>query len=465
MAMNSSNFLDLTVEELQIFEKPTPRYTSYPSVPLWQPLDTSIYEKKLLNLSKALNQPLSIYIHVPFCKNMCLFCGCHVILNRRLDIRQAYADWIEQEIDLVFSKLAKQQIEQLHLGGGTPTYMPLDRIQSWLDRLRKYCTFSNQAEISIEIDPRTVIEAGPSMLVTLKAMGFNRLSFGVQDIQEDVQEAVRRRQSCQMSETTLLWARQNGFNAFNLDLIYGLPRQNLNSFSQTAAKVVEWKPSRIALFSYAKVPWIKAHQKAIKEYELPSSEEKLQLYLIARQQFLQAGYEQIGMDHFALPTDELAIAYYSEQLQRNFQGYSLKRADNLIGLGVSSTGFVDGLYVQNVKELEAYKEALDQNRLPIFRGKSLNDEDKRRYWVIQMIMCNFAVHFKDYNKIFSRDFKSDFHQELSEIIELEKQGLVNLHPQKITATSKGRVFIRLVAAIFDAYLKANQTQQRFSMSI
>lgn len=463
MAKNS--LLDITLEELRRFEKPVPRYTSYPPSPNWHNIEPGDYQRALDQL-KANPQPVSIYIHVPFCKTMCLFCGCHVILNRRLDVRLEYASLLEKEIDLVLGKLGKQSVRQLHLGGGTPTYMPLGALEKWLKKIDHYCPISSDAEISIEVDPRTVIEGGAQMLVDLKSIGFTRLSFGVQDTDTFVQEAVRRRQSAQMSETTIIWARQAGFDEINIDLIYGLPKQTQESFSKTIQTIIGWKPSRIALFSYANVPWLKTHQKAIREQQLPSSEQKLQLYLSARTALLQAGYEQIGMDHFALPQDSLTQAYYNSSMQRNFQGYSLKCSDQLIGLGVSATGFVSGVYVQNVKGIDEYATLLASRQLPVARGKVLSPEDHRRHWVLQRVMCDFGLKFSHYNHMFARSFMHDFAQEWPDLIGLVDQGLVEVKSGSFIATAKGRVFIRLIAAVFDTYLRQqHNSQQRFSMSI
>lgn len=452
----------LQIEDLIKFQRPVPRYTSYPPVPSWSDLDAMSYERALEERALEKDRPISVYIHVPFCKSMCLFCGCHVILNRLIEQREHYADLVEREIDMLGKRLGKITISQLHLGGGTPTYMPLNRLNRWIDLLNQTQGFTKDAEISIEVDPRTVMDSEGKMLHDLKAMGFNRVSFGVQDLDEEVQQAVRRRQSAQMSQKTLEWAKEAGFESINIDLIYGLPKQTAQSFEQTIRALCSWKPSRIALFSYANVPWLKAHQKVIAD-KLPPTEKKLELYLIARDLFLEHGYRQIGMDHFALENDEMTKAFDSQNLQRNFQGYSLHKSEDLIGLGVSSTGYVSGIYVQNVKEVESYEHCLTQNRFAVFRGKALNEEDKRRHWVIQRVMCDFSLEFDEYDRCFERSFEKDFADEMEKLKSSFYGELIKITSKGFEATSLGRIFIRLVASCFDAYLK--DSANRFSMSI
>lgn len=459
---------DLSFDELLRFQRPIPRYTSYPTAPMWGPLSQEVYEEKLRSRNR--HEPISIYIHAPFCSSMCLFCGCHVILNRRIEQRREYAALVEREMALVFDKIGPARITQIHLGGGTPTYMPLECLENWINACATLGNLDKDAEISIEIDPRTLQEPGIAMLKHLRAMGFNRVSFGVQDTSKRVQEAIKRRQSADISEQTLIWAKEVGFKGINIDLIYGLPLQTEDSFLDTVERVIQWRPDRVAMYSYANVPWIKPHQKAIDGKNLPSHDVKLKLYLQARRQFLQAGYVAIGMDHFAAPHDEMAAAYKSGGLQRNFQGYSMKLADDLIGFGVSSTGFVEDLYTQNIKEIESYRLAITAGKLPVFRGLSLSSDDKRRRFVIQSLMCNFRVDYQKYTQIFGCSFSEDFEEELSLCRTLEEDGLLTCHPDAIIATPKGAIFIRLLASIFDAYLKAESTdtipsQGRFSMSI
>lgn len=459
----TTTFPSLCIDDLIKYQRPVPRYTSYPPVPSWSEVSSLTYEDVLARRAKRKDQPISLYIHVPFCKTMCLFCGCHVILNRLLEQRLHYADLVDKEIEMLGRRLPKVPISQLHLGGGTPTYMPLERLKQWLEKLSLTQGFTLDAEISIEVDPRTVMESEGGMLGELKQMGFNRVSFGVQDLDEEVQQAIARRQSAKMSYQTLIWAKEAGFESVNVDLIYGLPRQTQTSFENTIRELCTWKPSRVALFSYANVPWMKAHQKVIAN-KLPSAEEKLNLYLRAREIFLANGYEQIGMDHFALESDEMAIGLKQKRLHRNFQGYSLYRSADLIGLGVSATGFVDGLYVQNRKEIKEYQACLENDQFSVYRGKKLDVVDERRYWVIQRVMCDFQLHFNDYNLKFDRDFARDFAFELTLLGKEDVKDLVILEKDFLRATALGKIFIRIVASCFDAYLQ-EPAPNKFSMSI
>lgn len=453
--------IDLDIEELKRYQAPVPRYTSYPTSPSWQNMAPDLYERKLEERQRG--KPVSIYIHVPFCKTMCLFCGCHVILNRREDLRREYARILEKEIDLVFQKTGSMKIKQLHLGGGTPTYMPFDELDGWLKRFAKKGDISKESEISIEIDPRTMKEKGLEGFQELKSMGFNRISFGVQDTNEDVQEAIRRRQSAALSKMTFEMAKQAGFDSINIDLIYGLPLQTEESFQKTVEQVGQWRPSRIALFSFAYVPWHKAQQRAIPVQQLPEVETKLRLYLLARQHFLSIGYIAIGMDHFALESDEMVKAYRTKNMQRNFQGYSLKLSEDLIGIGVSSTGYVDGLYIQNLKDIPVYRDLIESGRLATYRGHLLNLEDTRRRFVIQKLMCDFEITFQEYEKLFARSFQNDFGAELKRIKLLSE--LVTVLDDRLEVTNKGIVFIRIVASCFDAYLHPAEAKTRFSMLI
>ncbi len=461
--MTASFSPSLDIEDLIRFQRPVPRYTSYPPVTSWEEISSLTYQERLEQRTKRKDEPFSIYIHVPFCKSMCLFCGCHVILNRLLEQRLHYADLVEEEIRQIGSYLQGVPVSQLHLGGGTPTYMPLERLERWLKLLNQLHGFTQDAEISIEVDPRTVMESQGEMLHQLKTMGFNRVSFGVQDLDEEVQQAVRRRQSAYMSQRTLEWALEAGFESVNVDLIYGLPKQTPQRFEKTIRELCQWRPSRVALFSYANVPWMKVHQKVIAPH-LPASDDKLRLYLVAREIFLEQGYEQIGMDHFALPSDEMAMALKKRQLQRNFQGYSLARAKDMIGIGVSSTGFVDGLYVQNCKEIKDYEHALSSQKLAVHRGKQLSPEDERRYWVIQRVMCDFYLEFQEYRKTFGRDFEKDFGFELLALKEAPVKELVDVEKGFLKATAMGKIFIRIVASCFDTYLR-EPAPNKFSMSI
>lgn len=454
----------IDVELLKRFDKPVPRYTSYPTAPEWGSLTPHEYQQQLSTLKNA-QAPLSLYFHVPFCKTMCLFCGCSVILNRRPENEERYVAYLLKEIDLVANHLNEGQIvRQLHFGGGTPTKLSIELLEKIMQKLRSRFQFPN-AEISIEIDPRTVFEDKGQKLRGLYDLGFNRVSFGVQDIHDDVQEAVRRRQSYEMTLTTYQLAREVGFSGINVDLIYGLPLQTADKFKDTIDKIVQMHPDRIALFSYAKIPWLKEHQKAIPDETLPSTEEKFKIYVQARQQLLAGGYLGLGMDHFALKNDPLAVAFCEGKLHRNFQGYTLNLAEDMLGFGVTSIGYCRDAYIQNIKELEPYYAALDRGELPVQRGIVLSESDRLRRWVINKLMCQFELDKDQFGKIYGVPFQRYFAAELSSIQEAIDDGLLIDKENKLVATPTGRLFIRNIASLFDWYLQQKSGVGNFSKGI
>lgn len=426
------------VQLLMKWNRPVPRYTSYPTAPQFYAVEESQVRDKLASFDRT-KKPLSLYFHIPFCKTMCLFCGCSVVLNRKPERQSAYLSHLLREIELVAAQFStRRPVAQLHLGGGTPTSLTEEEFEQLMEKVHAHFTLAPGAEISIEIDPRTVYADQGRKLEKLKQLGFNRVSFGVQDLDPIVQEAVRRRQSEEMTVVTYYRARELGFEGINIDLIYGLPHQTVARFIKTAEKLLELKPDRIAFYSYAKIPWLKEHQKAIPDETLPTTEEKFQIYVEARNRFIQGGYTAIGMDHFALSSDSMARAYANKTLTRNFQGYSVQLAEDMIGFGMSSIGFLENAYFQNLKELESYQAAVAQNHLPIHRGYFLNEEDIIRRQAIQSLMCHFEIgKEKSY---------------LADIESLKKEGWIEEAADKYVATPMGRLFIRLVASAFDAYL-------------
>ena len=445
--------------------RPAPRYTSYPTAPMWEALTADIYEKKLKLLSQK-DHPLSLYFHIPFCKTMCLYCGCSVVLNRKVENEALYVDYLIKEVDLVCSFLGTQRrVSQIHFGGGTPTQLSIPLFGRLYEKIQKMFSLDDAQEVAIEIDPRTVADDQGEKLHFLKSIGFNRVSFGVQDTNAKVQESVKRHQSLEMTLTTFELARRLGFKGINIDLIYGLPHQTTQTFDDTVSQILKMRPDRIAFFSYAKVPWLKPHQRAIKEETLPTVEEKFQIYAHARHRFIENGYIAIGMDHFALEDDELAIGYREHNLQRNFQGYSLKLSQDTLSFGITSIGFVGETYVQNLKDLKGYYQSLDSDRLPVYRGKILNAEDLLRKWVIHTLMCDFELD----KRVFQEHFKMPFDVHFSDLFEplacLERDGLIVNTSEKMSATPLGELFIRVVAMTFDAYLSKQLENQKFSQAV
>lgn len=425
------------------WNRSVPRYTSYPTAPQFYPIEESLVQEKLASFDKT-QKPLSLYFHIPFCKTMCLFCGCSVVLNRKPERQAAYLRHLLKEIELTTAHFSsKRSVSQLHLGGGTPTSLSEAEFEQLLAKINTHFLFTPDAEISIEIDPRTVYADQGRKLTALKRLGFNRISFGVQDLDPIVQEAIHRRQTEEMTLSTYYKARELGFTGINIDLIYGLPHQTVDRFIKTAEKLLAAQPDRIAFYSYAKIPWLKSHQKAIPDETLPSTEEKFRIYIEARARFMQGGYTAIGMDHFALPSDSIAKAYHAKTLTRNFQGYAVQLAGDMIGFGLTAIGFIENTYLQNLKELEPYQNAIAQNHLPIHRGYVLKEEDMIRREAIQLLMCHFELDKKRYGH-------------LANVNPLKEEGLLEETESKLVATPTGRLFIRNIASAFDAYFNKGQ---------
>ncbi len=435
-----------------------PRYTSYPPAPFWEEMDHETYERALGAFAQS-GQPVSLYVHIPFCKKRCLFCGCHVVLNRKEEVVERHVSYLKKECDLLARFFSKNYpLRLLHLGGGTPTHLSNAQMESLINHLKTRFAFKEDAELSIEIDARTIED--PSKLPMLRTLGFNRLSFGVQDTNEKVQRAVKRDQSLACTRAGYTAARGLGFSSICVELIYGLPFQTKKSFEHTIDDVIAMHPDRIALYSLANVPWLKPHQKAIGEENMPSPSLKLALYLHARLELMRAGYTTIGMDHFALPHDSLARARKEKSLIRCFQGYTTSGMDQLIGLGVSSIGYINNAYFQNEKKLNLYESIVDSEILPIVRGRLLSEEDVMRKWTIQALMCHFEINKSLFNERFGISFDSYFQHELSAL----PQELISNNAELLLASESGRLFIRNVASHFDAYYHRNKTKQ-FSHSI
>jgi oxygen-independent coproporphyrinogen III oxidase len=447
--MSTLDLVDIDPAFLLKFDQPVPRYTSYPTAIQFQPLAEEEYAKRLQSCS----EPVSLYIHIPFCRSMCLFCACSVVLNRDPAKQASYLQSLLGEIELVASKLPRKvSVSQIHLGGGTPTNLTEKEFSLLYAQIERHFQILENAEISIEVDPRNVFADKGKKLSFLRKLGFNRISFGVQDADPDVQEAVKRRQSWEMTEKTFWLARELGFSGINLDLIYGLPLQTPEKFADTAEKILALGPDRIAFFSYAKVPWLKQHQKAIPDALLPSTIDKFRIYVETRAKFMRGGYSAIGMDHFAKDKDSLTSGYLEKKLYRNFQGYSLQLAENMIGLGVTAIGYVEGCYAQNEKEIALYHKRIAEKRLPVLRGRVLTGEDHLRRYVIQKLMCDFSIDKDEFRIKFGIDFDEHFRSiDRSYFI---KEELIEENGQNLSASAPGRLFIRNIAALFDEYYTA-----------
>ena len=454
----------ITPELLNRFDVPGPRYTSYPTADRFvEAFGESDYlnalEQRRISAEQAA-KPLSLYVHLPFCESLCYYCACNKIITKHHDRTGPYLRYLSREVDLHVQRLGAQQaVSQLHLGGGTPTFLSDEELGELMGMLRRNFAFVDGGEYSIEIDPRTI---DPTRLATLKTLGFNRLSFGVQDFDPLVQKAVHRVQPAEQVFALVAAARDIGFDSINVDLIYGLPKQTPESFDRTLAQVADLRPDRIALYGYAHLPERFKSQRRINTVELPQASAKVAMLARSLAAFEQAGYVYIGMDHFALPDDALAVAKRQGRLHRNFQGYSTQPDADLIGLGVSAIGKVGATYSQNAKDLIEYQDRLDHGQLPVVRGLAVTRDDLLRRAVIMGLMCQGRVQFESIELSQLVDFKRYFASELKRLAAMQDDGLVKVTDSAIEVTPMGWFFVRGVAMVFDKYLQAAQTRARFS---
>ena len=457
----------ISIDLLTRFDISGPRYTSYPTADRFVEAFSATDYSQALTLRRqggaVSAMPLSLYIHIPFCESLCYYCACNKIITKHHDRAATYLRYLSREVDLHTAQMGLgQTITQLHLGGGTPTFLSDDELRELMAMLRRNFTFAANGEYAIEVDPRTI---DASRLDTLAELGFNRLSFGVQDFDPAVQKAVHRVQPAEQVFELVAAARARGFNSINIDLIYGLPLQSPESFDRTLVLVNELKPERIALYAYAHLPERFKPQRRINTVELPSGGAKVAMLSRSMSALMGAGYVYVGMDHFALPTDSLAVAKRQGRLHRNFQGYSTQPDCDLLGLGVSSIGRIGAIYSQNSKTLEAYYDHLDQGRLPVERGMALSRDDLARRAVIMAVMCQGHVAFESIELAFLIDFKPYFAQELIALQKLAEQGLVVVDESGIHVTDMGWFFVRAVAMVFDRYLQTDRTRAKFSKII
>ena len=442
-------------ETVRRFDRPGPRYTSYPTaMEFHEGVGPEAYQEKLAEAdAQGPKAPLSLYAHLPFCKHRCLFCGCHVVITPHMPVAEKYLEYLKEEVARVAGLLPnRRSVVQMQWGGGTPTYFSPDQLSDLMAKYREHFDFAEDAEVAIEVDPRVTSHDHLDRLVELR---FNRLSMGVQDLTPEVQKAITRDQSYEQTAELMEYAREVGFTeGINLDLIYGLPEQGLETFETNLDQILGLRPDRVAVYSFAYVPWIRGHQKKLDRDSLPSAELKLELYLMAMERFLGAGYEPIGMDHFALPDDELAVAARERRLHRNFMGYSVMPASDMMAFGVSGIGEVQGAFFQNEKKLSTYYEALDAGRLPIKRGYVLDEDDRIRQHVIRQIMCNFWVSKADVAERFGIEFDDYFIRSLDRLQETREAGLVEVTQEGLLVREEGRLFVRNVCMAFDRYLDA-----------
>ncbi len=456
--------LNVTPEILDRYNVAGPRYTSYPTAPEW--LDSfgpADFERALRQSNDARPaRPLSLYMHLPFCERLCLFCGCNVIISRKHDVAVPYLERLEWEIDRLSRIVdASRPVVQFHWGGGTPTYLSAAQLEQLFGFAKERFRFAPDAEIGVEIDPRVTRE---DHLEILRRLGFNRISMGIQDFNPEVQKIVRRIQPYEKTRETFDLCRRLEFESVNIDLIYGLPLQTPASFLDSVDKVIGLGPDRVAMFSYAHVPWLKKQQGAIARY-VPQGMDKFQIFRAGIERFTAAGYRYIGMDHFARPGDELCVAQDNRTLHRNFQGYTTKAGADLLGMGVSSISGIDRVYAQNRRALPDYSAAIDRRGLPTTRGIELTGDDVLRRAVIGRLLCHCVLRKAEVEGEFGVRFDEYFAGELERLKKFEADGLVRLDPESIAVTQLGRIFIRNVGMVFDKYLQQPKTGPVFSKTL
>ena len=442
---------------LEKYNRPGPRYTSYPTAPVWKddfgPADLESYFAR----ADELQTPLSLYMHLPFCESLCLFCACNVSIQKDKSVAIPYLAALRREIEHVAERVSrKRQVIQFHWGGGTPTYLSPAQLEDLFAFTRERFSFAPDAEIGLEVDPRVTSR---EHLETLRRLGFNRLSMGIQDFEPKVQQTIHRIQPYEMTRDLIAAARELGFVSLNIDLIYGLPHQTAESFRQTIAQALTLKPDRVAMFSYAHVPWLKKQQGSFTSH-LPEGREKFAIFRAGLEGFLGAGYVYIGMDHFALPGDELAVAQQNRTLHRNFQGYTTKAGADLYGMGVSAISSIGRAYAQNSREIPAYQASVKDRGIATMRGYRLSDDDEIRRAVIGRLLCHTVIFKREIERDFGIDFNEYFTAELDRLVEPCDEGLVTLGADEVRVSPLGRIFIRNIAMTFDRYLHEQQMDKR-----
>ncbi|MEW6312838.1 MAG: oxygen-independent coproporphyrinogen III oxidase [Pseudomonadota bacterium] len=466
--MSQEQFSQELVVDLELIRKldrSGPRYTSYPTADRFvEAFDAEAYKSWAAKRNiGGIKRPLSLYVHIPFCNTLCFYCACNKVITKDKSKADVYLQYLKKEIAMQ-SELFKDdpEVTQLHWGGGTPTFLSDEQMRELMGAIRSHFRLVEDGEYSIEIDPRKVTVDTINLLAEL---GFNRLSLGVQDFDPAVQKAVNRIQSEEETLAVFDAARKAGFKSISIDLIYGLPKQNIIGFNRTLDRILAVQPDRLAMYNYAHLPTLFKPQRRINEAELPSAEAKLQILGMAIKRMTDAGYVYIGMDHFSKPDDELAVAQRQGRLHRNFQGYSTHADCDMVSLGVTAIGKIGPTYSQNFRELEDYYDRLDRGILPIMRGLELSADDLARRAIIQALMCHFGVFKQSIEIAYLLKFDEYFAQELKDLHEMVKDGLVDLEGDWINVTPKGRLLLRNVCMVFDKYLRADQERKRYSKVI
>ncbi|MCC6698583.1 MAG: oxygen-independent coproporphyrinogen III oxidase [Candidatus Hydrogenedentes bacterium] len=461
---STAESISVTPELLRRYDRPGPRYTSYPTAPVWrEDFGDAEYRQALAEAASRPGEPLSVYIHIPFCQERCAFCGCNVIISKKEGVADIYLQHVQKELEMASRALGERRtVRQLHWGGGTPTFLHLDQIQDLFEAIRSRFTIAPDAEIALEMDPRVTTH---EQVQLLRSLGFNRVSMGVQDLDPEVQCEIHRFQNEEQTRRLFGWCRDAGFSGINMDLIYGLPGQKPERWSETLDKVIDIGPDRLAVYSYAYLPDKLHNQRHIETGKLPSADMKATLLTNARARFTQAGYRAIGMDHFAKPHDELALAMDQRRLRRNFMGYTVVPATDMLGIGTSAIGEIGGCYAQNEKKLSRYYEALSQDRFATACGCVLTIDDRIRSWVIREIMCNFFLDHSELVSRFGVSYDEYFAEEEKTLAALYDDGFVVREDNALRVLPLGQIFVRNIAMVFDAYLKKSQAKQQFSRTV
>lgn len=458
------NALNVDLDLVKKYNVPGPRYTSYPPAPqfteriTWRDVTTKIAA------AQSSNRGLSLYFHIPFCQSLCWYCGCTTVITTQQEKSALYLNYLERDMNGMSGLInPERKVVQLHWGGGTPTFLTPDEIKRLGAIIRKHFQIAPDMEAGVEIDPRRLTR---EHVAALREAGFNRASIGVQDFDPMVQTAIHRVQPRELTEQAIQWVRAAGFKSVNLDLIYGLPHQTASSFEKTLDEIIKLSPDRLAVFSYAHVPWVKPAQKILEqEAALPAAETKLEILKLVIEKLTRGNqYVYIGMDHFARPNDELTVAQRTKSLQRNFQGYSTKSGADIYAFGMSSISQADGVYWQNIKDLPGYYAALDAGGSPFAKGYVLSADDKVRRHTIMRLMCDLSLDYAALSRDLDLDFTQYFAPELESMADLESDGLLRRDENKLVVNDKGRLFIRNIAMRFDRYLPA-MAQRRFSKTV
>jgi len=439
------------------YNRPGPRYTSYPTAPVWNDAYGPNDFEAAMQTAETKRSPVSLYMHLPFCESLCLFCACNVIIRKDKSVAPPYLSLLKKEIDHIASRVSRdRQVSQFHWGGGTPTYLSPEQIEDLFVYTRERFNFAPDAEIGIEVDPRVTSHAHMEIV---RKMGFNRLSMGVQDFKEEVQKAIHRIQPYEQTRDLIATARELGFDSINLDLIYGLPYQTADSFAHTVEQIVSLSPDRIAMFSYAHVPWLKKQQGSFVAH-LPEGMKKFDIFRNGLLKFLEAGYLYIGMDHFAKENDELAVSQRNRTLHRNFQGYTTKAGADLYGMGITAISGIQGTYAQNHRDLPSWEKSVQERGIATMRGYHLSQDDIIRREVISRLLCHTVIVKDEISKQFGINFDEYFAPELEHLKMPQEDGLVVINDKEIRTAWLGRIFIRNLAMVFDPYLEKQQLAAR-----